>query len=89
MAKLQLEAVEEILEMKPADLHKHLVGVASDGANVNVGIRNGICAQLRDGFVPHLDNVHCLAHVVQVRLLILGCSCQRTSPFIEMSVPTH
>lgn len=83
MAKLQLEAVEEILDMKPADLHKHLVGVASDGASVCVGIRHGICARLRDGYVPHLDNVHCLAHVVQVRLLLYWAAVAKESPFNE------
>lgn len=74
-----MEVVEEMLGIKPADLHKHLVGVASDGASVNVGHLSGIVTRLREEYVPHLDNVHCMAHIVQVRLFSFDCTCQKPS----------
>ena len=71
---LQLEVVEEVLGIKPEELWNRLVCVATDGASVNVGAQNGICARLRDEWAPFLDNVHCYAHIVQVRDCLHTCS---------------
>lgn len=64
---LQLCVVEEVLDIKREDLHKHLVCVATDGASVNVGAHSGICQRLRDEVAPLVDNIKCYAHITQVK----------------------
>lgn len=65
LADLQVDVIEEILDVKREDLHKHLVAVSTDGASVNVGVHSGICQRLRMDWAPLLENTHCYAHLTQ------------------------
>lgn len=66
MRYLQVETVVAALDIAPQELSKKLIGMASDGASVMVGLQNGVAAKLRSDIAPRLINTHCYAHCVQV-----------------------
>lgn len=55
-------------------LRSKVVGFCADGANVNMGQRNGVVALLRQD-VPHLIDFHCMAHRLELSLLQLQKKC--------------
>jgi hypothetical protein len=55
-----------LLKIPKELLAKKLIGLASDGASVMVGVQNGVAAQLRSDHAPRLLNFHCFAHCLQV-----------------------
>lgn len=69
----QVEVVEEVLGISPCNLHNKLVGIGTDGASVNLGSINGIVTRLRLQWAPFMENIHCMAHCLQVRCG--NCTC--------------
>ncbi|XP_067668254.1 zinc finger protein 862-like [Haliotis asinina] len=59
-------------------LTSRIVGFCADGANVNMGQRNGVVSLLRHD-VPHLIDFHCMAHRLELALLKL----QKQSPIMQ------
>jgi hypothetical protein len=59
------------LNISEEALARKLIGFASDGASVMVGVQNGVATRLRNEYAPRVVNVHCFAHCTQVHL----CHC--------------
>ena len=50
------------------DWNDRLVGMCADGASVNLGQSGGVVAKLRESS-PHLIDIHCMAHRLELALL--------------------
>jgi hypothetical protein len=60
------QAVEDaFINLGIKDLNKHIVGMAADGANVNLGEKKGLVALLRKNS-PWLIAIHCLNHRLEL-----------------------
>ena len=61
--------LKNVLGLSMADIASKLVGFASDGASVMIGAVSGVATRLR-GIAPRLQNIHCMAHCLQVRKIL-------------------
>ena len=58
---------------------KQMLGLATDGASVMVGRRNGVSTRLKEN-VPHLISIHCVAH----RLALASVTAAECVPYISL-----
>ena len=76
-AETIVKALEDIFTEKGLEMSK-ITSLASDGASVMVGRKNGVGARLRSKYVPYLVQVHCIAH----RLALAAANaCKKVSSF--------
>ena len=77
-AETIVKALEEFFTGKGLGMAK-ITSLASDGASVMVGRKNGVGARLRSEYVPYLVQVHCIAH----RLALAAANACKKVPFFD------
>jgi hypothetical protein len=64
-------ALAERLGLKPGDMHRRLVGIGMDGANVMQGVHAGVGAFMRRSAAPFAAVMHCAAHKLNLAAMVL------------------
>ena len=73
-----VEAIVDFCKAKNLKLAS-ITSLASDGASVMVGRKNGVGACLREKYTPHLIQVHCVAHC----LALAAANACKAVPFFD------
>ena len=67
-----LQAIDNALSLVGVDMEEQnskLVNINLDGASVNMGIYNGVAAQIQNRFGFHVTKVHCINHQLELAIL--------------------
>ena len=78
-----LQAIDNALSLVGVDMEAQrgkLVNINLDGASVNMGIYNGVAAQLQKRLGFHVTKVHCINHQLELAILDI----HRDNPYLEI-----
>ena len=67
-----LQAIDNALSLVGVDMEEQnskLVNINLDCASVNMGIYNGVAAQIQNRFGFHVTKVHCINHQLELAIL--------------------
>ena len=74
-----IQAVESAFsDIEVPNWKKKVVGFGADGASVNLGQKGGVAAKLKQ-HVPHLLEVHCFPHCLELAPLNIQRDCKLAS----------
>ena len=79
-----IQAVESAFsDIEVPNWKEKVVGFGADGASVNLGQRGGVAAKLKQ-HVPHLLEVHCFPHCLELALLNIQRECKLASKVYDI-----